>query len=833
MQLWRYGLAIERLGGRYRLEGSLGSGGMADVCLAWDEQTQREVAIKVIKADELEQRTLNRFLKEAAQVSKWRHPHILRFYGEARLELLDPTRGSVVPYIVMEYAQGGDLYHRLHKGQPYPLSETLALFSQLCSAVAYAHVHGLIHRDLKPQNVLFRRLADGSEQALLSDFGLAVEVSATHHTFARGGTLPYMAPEQLAGQPVPASDIFALGVILYQLCTGRLPFQRTLQDLRRSAPLPLPPLPSTLNPELPASLDAVILQALADEPEQRYTNADEFWVALKYVATTTYRTADTPLTASNPPSTAKIPLAPPKQVGTGLSPSASPRGLSPSASPSASLAPSKQVGTGLSPSFSPSASPSASLAPPKQVGTGLSPSFSPSASLAPTSQPEPQSDSFDSTPLLTSITGAYAKAPRQTSVHPASSLYSRQQTRPIPSSLPGKRPRSRVPLLLIPALLILVLPFLLLLNGQLNALIINTPLAVLSSDPTITITPMSQLVTHNYLLSLTHAPSAAANQLTSRTLTATTSNSQTVATTGKVQIPATQAKGKLLLFNGSFAAPFTVGAGTSVTGKDGVIVIIDATVTIPAADSNKILAGEASVPAHAGNPGAKGNIAALDINGACCTNNGIAAKNTDAFTGGQDAQNYHYPTQDDINSVANTAQTNLEQSARQQLQSQLAPNEQLAGRASCQLKTTTDHPVGQQGMDVPQVTVMVTDTCQAEAYPLAQLQPQITTQLQAQASSQLGAGYVQVGQIHLTTAVQPAQSPNTLPMLAVLASGQWRYTFGATQVHEMLLSIVSKNRAQTSVLLKQMRGVANVSIKGGGDSLPPQIEHIHIIFNAS
>src|SRR5450432_3243119 len=128
MQLWRYGQSIERLGERYLLQGSLGSGGMADVCLAWDEQMRRQVAIKVIKSDELEQRTLNRFLKEAAQVSHWRHPHILRFYGEARLELLDPGKGSVVPYIVMEYARGGDLHHRLQKGQPYPFVETITLF---------------------------------------------------------------------------------------------------------------------------------------------------------------------------------------------------------------------------------------------------------------------------------------------------------------------------------------------------------------------------------------------------------------------------------------------------------------------------------------------------------------------------------------------------------------------------------------------------------------------------------------------------------------------------------------------------------------------------------
>jgi serine/threonine protein kinase len=262
MKLLRYGCAIERLGQRYRLEGALGSGGMADVCLAWDEREEREVAIKIVKTDELDQETLNRFLKEASQVVRWDHLHILRIYDDVKWELLNTVHGSMVPYIVMEYAKGGDLQERLTSGQPYPFAETLSIFAQLCSAVQYAHEHNVIHRDLKPLNILFRRLADGSEQVVLSDFGLAVQVDATHHTFAHGGTLAYMAPEQFQGKAKPASDIFALGVILYQLSTGKLPFRRSLQDFGRADPLEIPPRPSTLNEALPKALDDVILTAM-------------------------------------------------------------------------------------------------------------------------------------------------------------------------------------------------------------------------------------------------------------------------------------------------------------------------------------------------------------------------------------------------------------------------------------------------------------------------------------------------------------------------------------------------------------------------------------------
>ncbi|HEV2660983.1 MAG TPA: serine/threonine-protein kinase, partial [Ktedonobacteraceae bacterium] len=282
MRLWRYGREIEQLGQRYRLDGALGSGGMADVCLAWDERDEREGAIKVIKPDVLDQRSLDRFLKEAGQVANWQHPNILRIYSDLKLELLDAAQGAIVPYIVMEYAQGGDLQKRMTSGQPYPLAETLEIFAQLCSAVAYAHVHGIIHRDLKPLNILFRALPNGAEQVVLSDFGLAVEMDATHHTFARGGTLPYMAPEQLLkGRVEAASDIFALGVILYQLCTGHLPFRRTLLDLRRADAFALPPPPSSFAPELPAALDEAILTALNEDPAARYPDAEQFWHAVQ------------------------------------------------------------------------------------------------------------------------------------------------------------------------------------------------------------------------------------------------------------------------------------------------------------------------------------------------------------------------------------------------------------------------------------------------------------------------------------------------------------------------------------------------------------------------
>jgi serine/threonine protein kinase len=268
MHLSRYGHAFEQLGKRYHLHQLLGSGGVADVCLAWDEHQHCQVAVKVLKLDhltlEMQGETLpdllSRFLKEGSLVARWRHPHIVQLFDEARLEVLDPAIGSMVPYLVMEYVPGGDLQSRLRPGEPLGLQNTLRIFEQLCSAVHYAHDHEVIHRDIKPSNVLFRQLSDGSEQVVLSDFGLA---EATHHTFPGAGTPVYMAPEQRRGQAQKTSDIFALGVLLYRLCTGTFP----------STP---PVAPSHLHPALPTALDQVILTALAQDPAQRFVSADLF-----------------------------------------------------------------------------------------------------------------------------------------------------------------------------------------------------------------------------------------------------------------------------------------------------------------------------------------------------------------------------------------------------------------------------------------------------------------------------------------------------------------------------------------------------------------------------
>jgi len=288
--LSRYGRPIRQLGGRYTLLHLLGSGGMADVCLAWDEQNKRQVAVKVMIPDVLDPGRAQRFLREGEMAVSLHHQHIIHVYDygdRVQTEISGaPDSASsdelIVPYMVMEYVKGGNFKEWLEKKwfvleQLCPLDEILHIFEQLCAAVHYVHSQGLVHRDIKPANILFRELPQkgGQIEAVLSDFGLALADNATASQ-PYAGTLAYMAPEQRDGVPQAASDIFSLGVVLYLLFTGYSPFSPgslilSLQQLKK---------PSELNPSLPPALDNVLLQALSDDPAQRFSSAYLFWQAI-------------------------------------------------------------------------------------------------------------------------------------------------------------------------------------------------------------------------------------------------------------------------------------------------------------------------------------------------------------------------------------------------------------------------------------------------------------------------------------------------------------------------------------------------------------------------
>lgn len=264
--------------GPYQITATLGAGGMGQVYRARDPRLDREVAIKVlIPALSQEPGYLERFRREARAVAKLNHPNIVPVY--------DFGEQGNLTYLVMPLIPGGTLHSYLKQRGILPLTEALAIMDQVAAALQYAHERGLIHRDVKPANVLMS--AEG--RALLSDFGIVrltqqeSSIATLTHMGAFVGSPEYAAPEMVMGQPVDARvDVYALGVILFQMLTGRLPFvaSTAVSLLIMQAQQP-PPAPRSLNPAILPAVEAVILKALAKEPAGRYQSAAEFLAALR------------------------------------------------------------------------------------------------------------------------------------------------------------------------------------------------------------------------------------------------------------------------------------------------------------------------------------------------------------------------------------------------------------------------------------------------------------------------------------------------------------------------------------------------------------------------
>ena len=256
----------EVLDGRYTLLEEVGHGGMATVYKAAQPAVNRLVAIKVLPGHLAGDPTFyERFENEARVIAALEHPHILPVYDFGRYQ------GQA--YLVMRYIEGGTLFDELRRGPMLP-ERMLVLLTQIADALDHAHRRGIVHRDIKPSNILL----DRNGNAYVSDFGIAKALQQTTGLTGSGilGTPEYMAPEQAQGQPVDArTDLYALGIILFQMATGRLPFSSERRDpisLAYKHIAELPPTPRSINPTLLPEMDGVILKALAKDPSLRYSS---------------------------------------------------------------------------------------------------------------------------------------------------------------------------------------------------------------------------------------------------------------------------------------------------------------------------------------------------------------------------------------------------------------------------------------------------------------------------------------------------------------------------------------------------------------------------------
>ena len=288
--------APPQLADRYRLVARVGLGGTAVVYRAVDLHTDRVVAVKVLRTNgPMIPEAAGRFKREAYLAASLAHPHIVRVLDYGYTLPVAPVQrvpweadpDQPVPYVAMEYIYGSSLKEIVRKRNPMPFDWVWRIGEQLCSALASAHAMGVVHRDIKPQNVM---IADSRLEliAKLTDFGIARQVGGDMTTLTADGqvigTPDYLSPEQVLGEPGgPSSDLYSLGIVLYELATAHLPFQADtpLAAASRRMVADAPPL-TAYRRDVPRELQDVILLALRREPEERFANAVEFAQGLRW-----------------------------------------------------------------------------------------------------------------------------------------------------------------------------------------------------------------------------------------------------------------------------------------------------------------------------------------------------------------------------------------------------------------------------------------------------------------------------------------------------------------------------------------------------------------------
>jgi serine/threonine protein kinase len=278
------------LAGRYHIQDDIARGGMGRVIAAHDERLHRQVAVKVLK-DELVQdpRFVERFRREARAVAALSHPNVATVF--------DYGEDDACHFIVMEYAEGKDLSRVLREDGPLSVDRAARIAAQVCNALAHAHAAGVVHRDVKPANIII----GSADRVKVTDFGIARAVGDATLTATGSvlGTAQYISPEQAAGGHVtPATDVYSLGIVLYEMLTGAVPFTGdspvavAMQQVNEEMPAP-----SSLNVQVPRSLDELVARATHKDPAARYADAKEMGAA---IASAIGETGDAAVGAATP-----------------------------------------------------------------------------------------------------------------------------------------------------------------------------------------------------------------------------------------------------------------------------------------------------------------------------------------------------------------------------------------------------------------------------------------------------------------------------------------------------------------------------------------------------
>lgn len=271
---------------QYILDRLLGRGGFADVYKAWDDNLNRWVAVKILQKY-LTDKELENFFEEARIMANLKHPNIITVFTFNFMKVIEFNRYHKIPYFVMDYAPNGSLAERHPHGERLQMDTIMQYLEQIVDALEYIHDYRpdgcrLVHLDIKPANILL----GANDEILISDFGIArfVQNTRSHRILISDedwiGTAIYMAPERFGGQPGPATDQYALGMILYEWLTGRYPFHGTKSEIiRQQLHTPPPPL-RAISPAIAPAVEQVVLKALRKNPHARFKSVRELFSAL-------------------------------------------------------------------------------------------------------------------------------------------------------------------------------------------------------------------------------------------------------------------------------------------------------------------------------------------------------------------------------------------------------------------------------------------------------------------------------------------------------------------------------------------------------------------------
>lgn len=742
----------------------------------------RRVAIKVILGSYAADPDMRRrFEREARTVARLHHPHIL--------PLIEFGEKQGLLYLVMPFIEGGTLTAFLHRSLP-DLNELTAIFLQLLEAVEYAHDEGLIHRDIKSSNVLleFRRTGP---YVYLADFGL-VRTSQQAQLERRPipldqipGTPYYMAPEQTWGIVTASTDIYALGVLLYQMLVGELPYddpdEVKVIEMHLHAPVPSP---CDLDPAIPIALGEVVRTAMAKHPEDRFANVAEMRNA--------FLAATQELGMESPPIYEDI-------------------------RPIDSTEDRRGGGGGDGMEEGPLWSPT------EDTDVAQEPLWSPTDDNADVAQE----------PLWSPVEGGdVARKPLRSSANPLP-VQRRAAAQRIPRLQQNRHKRFTFTTSVVAAMVIpLILLVLLIVPRVLGVSLFPSGFPLFGTAPvaTITVTVQSKMLHNTYVLTASpqvKSPDLATRTIPERSVNTTTTGSRTIESTGTKVTSAIQASGSVLLQNNS-AAAITVPAGTILTTASGIQIRLPQAIQIPSQQNGQN--GTASVLAVAVSAGQAGNIPAHALTTTCC-NGQVTISNPQPFTGGMDAHLMHIVAQTDLDTVRDALTSGLQQQAVQQLKQQSQTSEVMAEAPSYTTTVSSNYPVGAQ---VSQVLVVVSVSATVPVYDRDTATHIAAQLLSDEAIQTLGPNYRLQGIPSVATPRVVQEGKSGLIYLSVSTQGLWLYYLAPQQLDQWRQSMKGFTSKQALDYLNSQPGVAVVHIQlpFGADHLSTSVDQIKITLEA-